>query len=234
MTERRDDRIKDIAGTALEALVSAIPLVGGPGAVLINRAVGSARQRRYEAIVESIRLDLDSAIAAGRIGDVENTLTSARGLAAIERVLRASQEASTDEKVGLLRAAMVSGFAADWDDLSLEFLSIAERLETQHIRILSWLAEHSTGAYIPHIVEYARQLFLPDHEVDDDRLISVRIGRWLRELVSEGLIGEQMVEDTGHLDVLEKTVGHRISYLGLAFLNFLSGDALPDFVPGMH
>jgi hypothetical protein len=54
-SERGKDRIEDASGAFIEAAVSAIPIFGGPAAVAVNRAFGSAADRRRDEDIRDLQ-----------------------------------------------------------------------------------------------------------------------------------------------------------------------------------
>lgn len=105
MDEQRKDKIEDAASAVVEGLISLVPGIGGPLAVLANRTLGSPFERRTVRILNELRADIarleeEGKAAEDRAGDEDVQ-------AAVHRTVRQLLEATSDEKRTLLRNALL-------------------------------------------------------------------------------------------------------------------------------
>lgn len=108
MNEDTKDRIEDAESAVVEAIISAIPIFGGPGAVAWNRATGSAVQRRHAKLLDELSTDLRR--FQEQFPDEVSTaiLESDEVQAALERLTRRLKESGSAEKRQILRNALLN------------------------------------------------------------------------------------------------------------------------------
>lgn len=139
--EGAKDRVEDTAAAVLEGALSMVPIFGGPFAVAVNRAYGSTWQRRHAAILQSLAERLDALVEAGKIEDLTMAMSREETVAEVERTLRASMEAASEEKIAILREALVGGIVVGWTDERHSVMTLLERLEPAHINILRFVED---------------------------------------------------------------------------------------------
>lgn len=137
MDEKTKDKIEDGAAAVVEAGVSIIPFVGGPAAVLVNRAFGSATQRRNEKLFDELAERIEKIVKQMEASEAEKLLEGEDFQAAAHRVFRASQETASSEKRRLLQNALVNGYLLQESPANRdEFLSEMVRYEPEHVVVL--------------------------------------------------------------------------------------------------
>lgn len=184
MKENTKDHFEDGAAAIVEGAVSLIPIVGGPAAVAVNRAFGSAVQRRNERLylelterVEAVAERLESAEASRR-------LESDSFLAAAHRVIRTSQETAGAEKRKLLQNALLNGYLLDEAPSEREtFLSTMSRYTAEHVIVLQAMKEIMTDR--TETLQAANSV-ISDHL--NNAVTTVVIGQCLDDLVADRLL----------------------------------------------
>lgn len=144
MEEDRKDQIEDIGVAVAEAALSLIPIVGGPAAVIANRALGSAVQRRQARILEELRDDLTRLERSGLVVFDGQLAESELFQAALQRTIRQLLESDSDYKRTLLRNALLSRLAGT-DDPD-RFNDALERVRPRDAIWLSLQAESPSVA----------------------------------------------------------------------------------------
>lgn len=140
---RRTDTVEDIAAASLQALASAIPVLGPFLAAGVQVAAGSAQMRRLRRDVDDVRADLDAAIRDGRIQNPDETVQSESFLADLQFVLQRSSETKNAQRRARLRRALVAGAAAKTVDSETE-LRVLDRLDETHVKLLRVLHDDTT------------------------------------------------------------------------------------------
>ncbi|MEK6345339.1 MAG: hypothetical protein V4737_16115, partial [Curtobacterium sp.] len=131
MDDERKDRIEDVTGAVVEALISLVPGIGGPLAVLANRALGSPFERRTVRILDELRADIARLDAEGKVA--ENRAADEDVQAAIHRTIRQLLEATSDDKRTLLRNALLHRIMGEDGD---PFDEAIERVQPKDIPLL--------------------------------------------------------------------------------------------------
>lgn len=154
MDERRRDQVEDAASATLEALISLVPGIGGPLAVLANRALGSSFERRTVRILDELRaaiarLEAEGKVAEDRAGDEDVQ-------AAIQRTIRHLLEASSDDKRALLRNALLHRIMGEDGD---PFDEALERVQPSDVSLLQEADQFGVivGGASPVIVRGGRE-----------------------------------------------------------------------------
>nr|WP_306629588.1 hypothetical protein [Arthrobacter ulcerisalmonis] len=232
MDEKTKDKIEDGAAAVVEAGVSIIPFVGGPAAVLVNRAFGSATQRRNEKLFDELSARIENIVQQMDAGEAEKLLEGEDFQAAAHRVFRASQETASAEKRRLLQNALMNGYLrpecpADRD----EFLSEMVRYEPEHVVVLQAMEAimASRSETLPHAVSEIRDRV--EGAIPDDVL-----RKCVNELVADDLLGRyenSEVEERSFLtggsirrretkQVVRSEVRHSITAKGKNFLLYVA------------
>ncbi|MEO6116275.1 MAG: hypothetical protein ABIP33_07820 [Pseudolysinimonas sp.] len=201
ISERDADKIEDAGAAAVEAALSAIPFIGGPLAVMANRAFGSALLRRHEALIEEIRDDLDRALNLGLVTDPIEALSNDLFLAGLSRVFRESEETANSDKRRLLRNVLINGLdpmrVADGREAEL-FNRLISRYDPEHVAVLAAALRAAPNAQGSASVTDRQgvkiELFgLPSawrhSEEENERRIDVDVRA--TELIGDGLISEK-------------------------------------------
>lgn len=144
--ERTKDKIEDSATALVEAGVSLIPFVGGPAAVFVNRAFGSATQRRNEILFAELSERIETVVVGLEALKVEELLQSEDFQAAAHRVFRGSQETASSAKRRLLQNALLNGYMRE-EPLSEreEFLAVMLRYVPEHVVVLQAMTDIMIG-----------------------------------------------------------------------------------------
>lgn len=163
-----------------------LPVLGGPAAVLVNRAFGSAVQRRNERIFDEIAADLERLFHLIEGIDPEAILASDEFQAAMHRTFRAAQETASDSKRKLLRNALLNGYATPTPtDERDKLLSIMARYEPEHVLVLNAMAQIMAGRteLLEHATTHLQRHF-------EDRPLNGSLYAYLQDLVSDRLVTE--------------------------------------------
>ena len=139
--ERKNDKAEDAAAITVEVILALLPVWGGAMAVAFNHAYWSAREKQRKKVVDDLGALLLEHIEAGHIKDPIELLTTPEAIAEVERIVRASMEATSDEKVGLLREVLCGGVVVGWNEEVHDVTEVILRLEPMHVRILQLVAE---------------------------------------------------------------------------------------------
>lgn len=220
----------DAATAGLEAAVSIVPLVGGPSAVILNRAFGSAVQRRNERILAELAEDVQLLIARLDLADPDTVLASEDFQAAVHRTLRAAQETASDEKRKLLRNGLLNGFVTDSTMPQRDqFMALMVRYQPEHVAVLGSIAALMEGRS-EMLTHAATQI----HDDLNEVMTFSSVLLCSRELVADGLAfesSESRVKEVNSLgrygsprthQVAETTVWTSISDNGKEFLDFVT------------
>ncbi|HEX9228807.1 MAG TPA: hypothetical protein VF885_19575 [Arthrobacter sp.] len=239
MDERTKDKIEDGASAVVEASVSLIPFLGGPAAVLVNRAFGSATQRRNEALFAELTDRIEGIVQRMEATEAERLLESETFQAAAHRVFRASQETASTEKRKLLQNALLNGylrqeFVSDRD----EFLADMIRYSPEHVLVLRAMEEIMRGRdeTLPHATSR-----IAGHLNDEVPEENVR--KCVQVLVNDGLLSRHENSKVEQRDVfrggsvrrreteqvVKTEVRHSNTERGKNFLRLLAD---PDLVAG--
>ncbi|MBT1673411.1 hypothetical protein [Curtobacterium flaccumfaciens] len=141
--ERQADNVEDITTVGLQALASAIPVLGPFLAAGVQVAAGSAQMRRLRRDVDEVRADLNAAISDGRIQDVDEVVQSESFLADLQFVLQRSAETKNAQRRARLRRALVAGAAAETVNSETD-LRVLDRLSETHVKLLRVLHDDTT------------------------------------------------------------------------------------------
>jgi hypothetical protein len=238
VSDRAKDQAEDITAATIEAIVSAVPFVGGPAAVIINRSFGSSVQRRSEKILAGIEADIVELQALGRAQSPSALLESEEFIAALHATFRAAQETASEGKRKLLRNALLNGFVVrDPGPIPPRFIDLVGRFETEHIEILRELetlvdAHKELVSQPVYLIRAARERrgepalpFLQAYfdELRRDGLISQNDKSTAKEEKSRNRIGFEVTTN-----VVTTESWFNVSRLGTAFLAFLRDPLLPQ------
>jgi hypothetical protein len=225
--ERIKDGVEDTTAAVMEAIASLIPIVGGPLAVTINRAFGSAAQRRNERLLEELRADLESAIARFSVDEAVRRLSSEEFISGIYTVVPAMRATSSEEKWKLLRNALLNGTVlGDWDASRREsFLRQMSAYDPLHVHVLRFasdlpefrLEDMPESGVWRDLATLTSEHFFPSQP--DMRPI---VQRAIDQLTVDGLLTRRQpltrgLQDGGHMNRPDG-----ISELGAQFLAFVS------------
>jgi hypothetical protein len=136
MDDHWKDSVEDVATSLAAITAGAVPIVGPLLQAGVSFFAGSAQMRRFERDIIAIRTELEQAIAAGRIGDVEAALTSEAFLAGLQFAVRRSQETASEVRRRRLRRALVAGASDECVDPEAT-LRLVDRLDDRHVRVLA-------------------------------------------------------------------------------------------------
>jgi hypothetical protein len=251
-SDEAKDNVEAWAGAALEAVVSLIPVVGGPVAIAVNRAVGSPTERKPIRDVAALRSDLAAAIERNLIPDAAAVLESEDFSASLQTLLSATYATANSEKKRLLRNALINGAtpgrgrARDREP----FDRLISRYDPEHVIILDELRRQTNApnsrtwhgsARSDHpkyglLAEAFGALEKEDRPTRDDFLAM------FTELVADGMVEERTkmsVKERGGISLgggrmtdSERTVesddSHRLSARGLRFLRHVDDPYGPE------
>jgi hypothetical protein len=235
ISDRAKDRAEDSVATAVEALVSIVPFAGGPAAVIVNRAFGSAVQRRNETIMAGFESDIQRLMERHEKLEADRWPDSEPFMAALHTTFRAAQETASDEKRKLLRNALINGYVLSEDETASNgFLALILKYDPDHVLILETLvdimANRTTMMDSAASAVYSRLR---------PQMTPTQVGLRIDELVRDGLISEsreRKIEEihTRGVDkqVVRETAWHSPSDRGEAFLAFVA-DPIAE-APGVH
>lgn len=221
MDEVRRDQVEDVAAATVEALISLVPGIGGPLAVLANRAMGSAFERRTVRILDELRDDLQRLERSGLATNSRSAREQEALQAVTHRTIRQLLEAESDEKRTLLRNALLNRIVGVEEPE--RFDDALERVQPGDMTILARLRDSReiTGLTEGHIS-------LPGEEYDS------RTPDRVRKLVSLGFVddttpdGFERIHKTlqsrqrGARPSHDSASHHRLSTLGNEFVAFVS------------
>jgi hypothetical protein len=196
-SEHAKDLAEDAVAAVVEGAVSAIPIIGGPLAVAVNRGFGSAVQRRTDRIVQSLVTDIDRLV--GILGlDLEQLESSEEMLAAFHRAVRAAQETSSDEKRRLLRNALLNGYVTTAPDYAVSdhFLGLMVKYRPAHVVVLNALREIMVGR--TETLEHA-SMVIGQHLGEVTVVPSIAV--CVKDLAADGLINEQVLNEVKEVNV---------------------------------
>jgi hypothetical protein len=239
--ESTRDIIEDATASIVEAVVSSFPFVGGPAAIVVNRAFGSAVQRKRDEILADMRSDIDLVLVNMNSAKIIEIVSSDEFVSAVSGLFAASQSTSDQEKRKLLRAALRNGLRPEWAAESEHFRNLLLRCEYEDVAVLTELAERSSATKGAHAhsdgwVSSASAAILRGSAVARITALSERrVNAILDRLVSEALIDldesselidSSTTDDNGNLVISDGQVDisrqHRPSPVGVRFLRFLS------------
>jgi hypothetical protein len=221
--EESRDRIEDAAAASVEALISLIPGIGGPLAVLASRSMGSAFERRTVRILSELRDDLARLEASALVkrdpsADERETLQ-----AATHRTIRQLLEAESNEKRALLRNALLNRVIGTEEPA--RFDDALERVQPADMPLLGYLANRFE----------ARVMHVDQDALNDELAISKqRTPERLQKLIVLGLVenytpGElsQLAQSIrqqrrGGRPSTSQPTRHRITPLGSEFVRFVA------------
>ena len=221
MDDVRRDQVEDTAAATVEALISLVPGIGGPLAVLANRAMGSAFERRTVRILDELRDDLQRLERSALATNSRSAREQEALQAATHRTIRQLLEADSDEKRTLLRNALLNRIVGIEEPE--RFDDALERVQPRDMAILAQLRDSRevTGLTEGHIA-------FPGEEYDS------RTPDRVRKLVGLGIVDDTTPSD---LERVNETLQsrqrgarpshdiashHRISTLGNEFVAFVS------------
>ncbi len=200
MKDRTKDRIEDVAAAVVEGVASAIPILGGPLAVAVNRSFGSAQQRRNERILAEIEADVVHIYEQLKRTDIDSLFQSEQFMAAFNTTFRAAQESPSEEKRKLLRNALINGYVSDSSasDLHDDFLRLMTRYQPGHVVILDALNRIMSAR--TETLDYAAAAITA--ELERSKIpIPTSLGAYLRDLVND-----QLVHESTQSEIREQTV----------------------------
>lgn len=145
MQEKTKNKIESGGAWLLESVASAVPIIGTPMALAINKAIAVADAQRVQDQIEELHQLLATAIEDRRIG-VES-LTTDEFLANLHFIVRQLQETTAADKRARLKHALVTGAERKWRSKAEQFTRIISRLEEPHIEALAALYEIADGTH---------------------------------------------------------------------------------------
>jgi hypothetical protein len=216
--------VADAAQVITRAAVSAVPLVGGPAAELVNAVftpmLDRRRQQWMEEVAEALRnLEQHQGVSIDELKN--NEVFGDTVLQATQIALRTSQ----DEKREALRNAAINAALPSAPDQSLQqmFLSFVDAFTVWHIRIVKLFdaPEKNTvliGRHWPNLMMAGLASIL---ENAYPQLASVRgfYDQVWRDLVNRGLVNTQNLHGTMSAQGLAE---RRTSGIGRLFIEFIS------------
>jgi hypothetical protein len=236
VSERAKNQVEDVATAAMEALVSTIPFAGGPAAVILNRAFGSAVQRRNEKIMAQFESDIAELQAMGRAQSSAALIESEEFMAALHVMFRAAQETSSDGKRKFLRNALLNGFVTpEPGPIPPRFVEMTIQYEPEHILVLRELEELAREEMVTHPVTRIRAArerdkqpippFFPNffEELSRDGMVTQRDTSTVKEEMNYDRYGQSEMGS-----VVKTESVYSISRLGAAFLKFLRDPLIPQ------
>lgn len=149
MDEERKDQVEEITSALVEAVISLVPIVGGPTAVLANRVLGSAVQRRQARILVELRDDLTRLQQSGLVVFDEALAESEPFQAALQRIVRQLFESDSDDKRGLLRNALLNRIVSL--DEPERFADALERIQPRDALLLQLIGQPASDEKVAHM-----------------------------------------------------------------------------------
>lgn len=143
MEEETKDKIEYIAGVGVEAVLSAVPVIGAPLATVFGRTVESAQSRRNQRLLDEVRQDIDRLVEESMVVDLDDVLASDQFLANLTIAFRAMQATADEEKLAQLRRALVEGLLPKWRSRSEWFMNATVRLSPIHVQVLAVIVDLS-------------------------------------------------------------------------------------------
>lgn len=143
MKEETKDKIEAGGAWILESIASAVPVIGTPLALAINKTIAAGDARRVQIQIADLSRLLEEAIEDGRIGLA--SLETDEFLANLHFVIRQLQETNESEKRARLQHALVTGAESKWVSQAERFTRIVARLEEPHIQALAAFNEIAEG-----------------------------------------------------------------------------------------
>lgn len=204
-----------------------LPIVGGPFAVVVNRAFGSAVQRRHERDIAEIRSDLDAVIAKYDVGDATARVSTDEFVAAMHAIAPAMQSTASEDKRKLLRNALIKGaFLRDWPAYTREsFLRQMAAYDAFHVVILQYVNTlpsfdpremPESGVWRDLVAMIVDELFPGEPEM---RPI---VQRAVNQLNADDLLVQTQPQTYGVQNTGDGNRPDAISDLGREFLEFVS------------
>src|SRR5665647_844960 len=184
--EKRKAKGAELAGVALAAGVSAVPVLGGPASVILTHLATIPIQERTNSILNGFQRDIELLFerTAGLDPDVLHT---EEFMAALFRAARSAQETASDEKRKILRNALLNGYIKHEAIHDRDyFLAIAARYEPGHVVILDCVRELMIGR--DRLMNAATSAIA--HRLGDEGE-GLPIYSYFRDLVNDGLVTEQ-------------------------------------------
>ncbi|MCR6492085.1 hypothetical protein [Cellulomonas sp. P24] len=214
----------ELAGLTVATAVSAIPIFGGPAAVVAQYFGSIPAQQRVARILEELRCDVTRAFEE-LDGLQLGVLESEEFNAATMRVVRESLETADETKRQYLRNGLVNGYVAGEVDQRDRFLALIGAYEPSHVVVLRTLMTIEAGR--TERVDNAQMLIA---RALSGSLAENAVWPLLRDLVGDGLVWE--INDGRVTDewvgsspkkqsVVKPTIYHGVDPRGLAFLAFL-------------
>jgi hypothetical protein len=228
--EERKDQIEDMGVAVAEAVASLIPIVGGPTAVILNRTLGSAVQRRQARLLIELRDDLTRLEHSGLVTFDGQLAESETVQASLQRTIRQLLESDSDDKRTLLRNALLNRIAGTEDPG--RFDEALDRVQPGDVVLLAEVAE----------MAYAEDLIFRGVAAWASPEVLVRNER-VERLLRLGLIKDEHdpAADTrrilnaaveGHGGSASTGSAHSVSMLGRDFLAYVSDPTAAPATPG--
>ena len=217
MDERWKDRVEAIGAIAVEAGISAIPGVGGPVAVIANRAFALKDQQRTQRILSQFEEDIEELKIRGNAQTA--FLDSEEFLAGLHVLVRAANETSSESKRTLLRNALLNEYVVrEPRKYPPQFVRLIAAYQAEHVELLNDLA--SVVAETGRVVENPAWK-LGEIAKDAGRPADPFLKNFLDDLVRDGLIGvsEESQRDA-RPPVYPRTYA-TVSQLGHSFLQYV-------------
>ena len=180
VTESQKDKIEDAASVAFQAAISLVPGMG-PAGILLGHALGSAAQRRSQALLNGLIQDLERFHDEGKLNDAESLFASEEFQAAFYRTFRAAQETPSAAKRELLRNALLNGIEGAESDL---FASLVVRYAPEHVEVLRATKVARDGR--PAMLHGAQEI----EAVLAASVLDFRA--YFRDLITDGLVDEEV------------------------------------------
>jgi hypothetical protein len=147
---------QDYARTVGEALVAAIPFVGGSLTVLIDGILKPSHERRLESWLENLS-EVVSALQcdAYRFDQLLFAPDNETFVSSVHRATQIAMSTSIEGKIELLKSALLSvglGLVSD-EFLAVRMISLVDELSVEHLQLIRYAAQpakfHRTDARPP-------------------------------------------------------------------------------------
>lgn len=212
----------DVAHATARALLSTLPVIGGPAAELFSQVITPALSRRRDEWLKDLADAVDRLEAARGNFKVENLVSDERFLSAVIQTTRSAIATHEPDKREMLRNALLNSVASPSSIEGIEdlFFALIDSFSVSHIKVLEFIWKgvatlNEAGKWNPmdpyryHDYRSAIGEVYPELK-GQDGLISCLMA----DLRSKGLSTV-----VGPDDVFPKSSG--ITNMGIQFLNFI-------------
>lgn len=135
----------DVAHTAIKAAISAVPVIGGPGAEFFSAIIKPPLEKRRNEFFDSIVMRLNE-LEKREVVQIKNLSQNKIFITVIMHATQSAIKNHQKEKLDALRNAVLNSaiIRSPDEDLQIMFISYIDDLTEWHLRILKFLSNPNT------------------------------------------------------------------------------------------